>query len=65
MFPVQYNPRTGEVSYNSDFDVELTYNDGEAVNPVIDPDRPRPSWYADQLLQSLVLNPPAAPKRYE
>jgi len=63
MFPVQYNPSTGETRFNENFNCELVYEDGDAINPVQNPDRPRTSRYAYQAVKSLVVNPPPEPDR--
>ncbi|NQT34419.1 carboxypeptidase regulatory-like domain-containing protein, partial [bacterium] len=58
IYPVQYNPATGEARFNDRVDFELVY-EGEGVNPVLNPDRPRPSRYIRRILEQLVVNPPA------
>ncbi len=58
MYPIQYNPQTKETRYNDSFDFELVYQDGNPVNPVLNPDRPRPSSSIYKILESLTLNPP-------
>jgi len=56
-YPIQVNPTTREVRYNENADVELVY-DGEGVNPVVDPSRPRPSGNIQKIIESMVVNPP-------
>ncbi len=65
MYPYQYNPGTGEMRVNHYFDYELTFDSGEVVNPVLNPERSRRSMYVDMMLQDLVVNPPAEPQRDE
>ena len=63
MFPLQYNPGTGETRVNTSFDFELVYDNGEAINPVRRPDRVRHSTYTHKILRHLVENPPPEPDR--
>ncbi|NQT34411.1 hypothetical protein HQ587_04405, partial [bacterium] len=57
VFPIQYNPATDEARFNDRVDFELVY-EGEGENPVLNPDRPRPSRYTRRILEQLVVNPP-------
>lgn len=62
MFPLQVNVTTGEVRRNERIDFSLAF-DGTEVNPVVHPERLRPSIYLHQILRGLVVNPPPAPRR--
>jgi len=55
--PVQVNRERGDLRVWDNVDVRLKFTDGEVVNPVMQPDRPRPSFYAARLLRSIVANP--------
>lgn len=55
--PVQIDPQTGETKVWSRIRVKLNFTNSEAINPVINPERPRPSRNAVRLLEDLVLNP--------
>ncbi|MFN3821740.1 MAG: C25 family cysteine peptidase, partial [bacterium] len=57
IFPVQVHPPTGRVKFNEEVEFQLVY-EGEGVNPVIDPNRPRPSSSFDRIVDHLVVNPP-------
>ena len=57
IYPVQYNPSTGEMRFNDLVDYQLDYN-GIGENIVINPSRPRPSSSIHRILESLVINPP-------
>ncbi|MBT7790877.1 MAG: hypothetical protein HN757_18620 [Calditrichaeota bacterium] len=67
MYPFQYNPQTGEMRFNDSFDFELEYVGNSGINPVIDPERDRPSSNMGRILDGLVVNSPqrdfANPKR--
>jgi len=54
--PVQYDRSTGQYRIYDHVEATLKFT-GEAVNPVINPDRPRPSSVSNRLLRSLVGNP--------
>lgn len=56
-FPIQVQPATGKVRFNEMVEFQLLYQ-GEGVNPVLNPDRPRPSRTFDRILENLVINPP-------
>ena len=58
LYPVQYNPVTGETKLNRNFDFNIVYDDGEAVNPVLRPGRIPPSRYVKRILRNTLLNPP-------
>lgn len=55
--PVQVDPVTGDLRVWENVSFRLNYTNGEAVNPVVNEDRPRPSRTADRLIRSLVVNP--------
>jgi len=55
--PVQVNTVTGDLLVWERINVRLNYTTGEAINPVQNVDRPRPSKTATRLIRSLVLNP--------
>lgn len=57
VFPIQYNPLTHETRFNDNVDFELVY-EGEGVNPVLNPEKPKTSIYAIRALQALAVNPP-------
>jgi hypothetical protein len=59
IYPVQVNPRTGELRYNDNIEFELAYT-GVGENIVVNPERPRPSGSINRLLESMVVNPPPA-----
>ncbi len=55
--PVQVNTGTGDLLVWERINIRLNYTTGEAINPVQNVDRPRPSKNATRLIRSLVLNP--------
>ncbi|MCF7809494.1 carboxypeptidase regulatory-like domain-containing protein [bacterium] len=57
--PVQVDPLTGDLKVWENINVKLNFTAGEAINPVVNADRPRPSKIATRLLRSLVVNPEA------
>ncbi len=57
IYPVQVNPVTGAVRSYDNIDVELKFNNSFGQNPVINPDRPRPSGTALKMIRSIVANP--------
>lgn len=59
MYPVQHNPNTNETRFNDNFDFELVYGDYEPINPVIDPDRIKPSTTILKTLDIIAVNPPS------
>ncbi len=58
VYPMQINPQTGEIKYNTNVDFELNYS-GQGTNEITNPARPRPSSTIDRVLESLVINPPS------
>ncbi|HHE46600.1 MAG TPA: hypothetical protein ENL08_02710, partial [Bacteroidetes bacterium] len=57
--PVQLETATGDLKVWKRVRVSLKYSAGEAVNPVRNPARARPSKSAVDMIRSLVLNPDA------
>lgn len=57
IFPMQYNPATGQVRYNDQVDLELVY-EGVGRNIVHDPDPRRYTSIFRTMLENLVVNPP-------
>ncbi|MDP8241257.1 MAG: C25 family cysteine peptidase [Candidatus Hatepunaea meridiana] len=57
VYPVQYNPATGETRFNDNVEFNLVY-EGKGRNVVENPDRLRPSRYVNRILKNLVVNPP-------
>ncbi len=61
--PVRWNARTGELEFVKEIDFSLDFDsDQNLVNLVKNPERPKPSRYAYQLVNQLVINPPAPPR---
>jgi len=57
--PVRWNPQTRELEITESLDFELDFtSDDHKVNLVKNPERPRPSRYAYNLVSNLVINPP-------
>ncbi|MFH0765191.1 MAG: C25 family cysteine peptidase [Calditrichota bacterium] len=57
LFPVQYNPATGEMRFNDVMDFQLNYS-GVGENIVTDPSRIPRSSSVDRILESVAVNPP-------
>ena len=64
VFPVQYNPATGETRFNTEVDFELIY-EGEGENPVLHPDRIPSSETFQPIYESLLINPPPRRDNYD
>ncbi|MDP8228872.1 MAG: C25 family cysteine peptidase, partial [Candidatus Electryoneaceae bacterium] len=57
LFPMQYNPSTGETRYNEDVDFELIY-EGTGSNIIENPNRQLQSTTYNRMVDKLVVNPP-------
>lgn len=67
LFPMQYNPQTGQMRVNDIIDFQLNY-DGVGSNIVENPERARPSSSIRRVLENIAVNPPrddprSAPER--
>jgi hypothetical protein len=62
IFPVQYNPATGQVRFTESAEFSLEF-EGEGVNELTDPRRIPPSRFARMAVDELVINPPDKPLR--
>jgi len=58
IYPVQYNPSTGETKFNDQIEFGLSFS-GHGENEVRNPEKVKPSLYARQIIDGMTLNPPA------
>ncbi|MDP8238030.1 MAG: C25 family cysteine peptidase [Candidatus Hatepunaea meridiana] len=57
--PVQVDAATGNIRFRERINVRLNFTEGQAVNPVVNAAKQRPSLTATRLIRSLVINPEA------
>lgn len=57
IFPLQINPASGEIHAYDNIEISLNITAGTGINPVIRPERPRPSGSALKSMASIVSNP--------